>query len=178
MALAPTSKPPSQTPRFLPSEFLARLIWDAAAEVGPPESEPCSPGVPSLLVTPSKGIPGPGEEKILYVRESIGVRVERALATVAFRYAHGGRSEVFISESGQFIPEVRAQLANALTLPPARAEKVLPPLHRELQEAAAAQLVSGAWGRLAGDVRGLKLLLSQVGRDPDSGDRPRARVIG
>lgn len=157
-------------PPFLPSATLAQMALSAS------EEDPFS--CQGIAIAP-QGPPEPDGSNLLErVRQSVGTRIDRMFATLAYRAAACGHRELLLSHGEKLTQPVREGLLRDLLLDPERAEPVLEQLHRELTEEARAGRFGGDWGCLA--ERDGSLVLAIVPEEepaPLPAEAP-ARVVG
>ena len=156
----------------------------------PAERLDLAPHTPPAAFAPNNAVPGPaavaaaaapsGElaassDAVERTQAAIGVRVERMLATLAFRAAAAGQSELRLSDRERFTPHVSQELLSRLPINLHAATPILDGLLAELRQLAQGSGLSADWGRLVERPEGLFLELKPFQRDTES--RARARVL-
>jgi hypothetical protein len=174
-------------PRFMPSDSLAQMALRASVPANLPLStvnggpvmeriDVATPAAERLDVAPSSLPDDTSAGAVDRARESIGVRVERMLATLAFRAAAQGQRELRISEDSRFTPLVSRELLHRIPVNIYEATSILDQLHQELQALADGPGLTANWGKLSHHPDGLVLELNPF--QPEPVERTPARIIG
>ncbi len=171
----------SATPRFLASRELAELVLQNNG----PRQDTLFPFAERLDVaphTPAAGLlratagadPAFSEDAVERTRATIGARLERLLATLAWRAAAEGLGQLRLSDEQQFVPVVGHELLQRLPVAAEAAGTILARLFEELRQFARARSLDASWGRLTDRPEGLVLELEPFERDllPRSRARP------
>jgi hypothetical protein len=130
--------------------------------------------------TPAAGLPRASaeadpafsEDPVERCRSAIGARVERLLATLAFRASAEGLRELRLSDEQQFVPSVSRELLDRLPINAPAATPILDRLLDELRQFTQGPGLTASWGRLVWRPVGLILELKPFERDL----RPRSRA--
>lgn len=109
-------------------------------------------------------------------RADAGIRVERTLATLAFRAGRIGETQLRLSSDGHFAPDVATAMLTCLDVPVEVGEPILINLHRELLQSASRGAVHGGWGKLVTGDNDLWIDVAPAA-NPISSPRQRAKVI-
>jgi hypothetical protein len=120
--------------------------------------------------------PARSPDPVERTRASIGVRVERLLATAAFRAAAQGERELRIADEQRFLPWMSKELLELLPINRQEATPLLDGLLAELRQFARDQGLTASWGKLTARPDGLVLELKPFERGTTP-RRARAEVL-